>query len=97
MASSTKISSNIQTLQLLGARRSCGESSIVQLYILNELTFLANSMRKTDIFITLVQQLFDDIVIRNEFSANEHPHTIAGLQLSLTDEFCQFWIDNRRK
>jgi hypothetical protein len=54
-------------------------------------------MCKTDIFITLVQQLFDDIIIRNEFSANKHPHTIDGLQLSLTDEFCQFWIDNRRK
>ena len=60
-------------------------------------TFLPNSMRKTDIFITLVQPMFDDIIIRNEFSANEHPHTIPGLQLSLTDEFRQFWIDNRRK
>ena len=92
----------LKSAQLIG-RRSDEESlkqystDLVQLYILNELTFLANSMRKTDIFITLVQRLFDDIIIRNEFSANEHPHTIAGLQLSLTDEFCQFWIDNRRK
>ena len=70
-------------------------TDLVRLYILNELTFLPNSMRKTNIFIPLIQQLFDDIIIRNEFSANEHPHTMAGLQQSLTDEFCQFWIDNR--
>ena len=50
----------LKSAQLIG-RRSDEESlkqystDLVQLYILNELTFLANSMRKTDIFITLVQ------------------------------------------
>jgi hypothetical protein len=34
-------------------------------------------------FIPLVQQLFDDIIMRNEFSATEHPHTMMGLQSSL--------------
>ena len=92
----------LKSAQLIG-RRIDGDSlkqystDLVRLYIMNELTFLANSMRKTDIFIALVQRLFDDIIIRNEFSANEHPHTIAGLQLSLTDEFHQFWRDNIRK
>ena len=59
----------LKSAQLIG-RRSDEESlkqystDLVQLYILNELTFLPNSMRKTDIFITLVQRLFDDIIIR---------------------------------
>jgi len=53
-------------------------------------------MCKTDMFIPLVQKLFDDIIIRNEFSANEHPHTLAGLQSSLTHKFNQFWKDNKQ-
>jgi hypothetical protein len=54
-------------------------------------------MRKTDMFIPLVQRLFDDIIMRNEFSATEHPHTMTGLQSSLTDKFNEFWRDNLRK
>jgi hypothetical protein len=65
-------------------------TNLLQLYIEQEVIFLPNSMRKTDMFITLVQKLLDDIIIRNEFSANEHPHTLAGLQSSLTHEFDQF-------
>ncbi len=48
-------------------------------------------------FIPLVQKLLDDIIIRNEFSANEHPHILAGLQSSLTHEFNEFLKDNMRK
>jgi hypothetical protein len=92
----------LQSAQLIG--RSTDDDSLynystnlLQLYIEQELIFLPNSMRKTDMFITLVQKLLDDIIIRNEFSANEHPHTLAGLQSSLTHEFNQFWKDNMRK
>jgi hypothetical protein len=45
----------------------------------------------------LVQKLLDDIIIRNEFSANEHPHMLAGLQSSLTHKFNELWKDNMRK
>ncbi len=48
-------------------------------------------------FIPLVQKLLDDIIIRNEFSANEHHHMLAGLQSSLTHEFNKFWKDNMCK
>ncbi len=48
-------------------------------------------------FIPLVQKLLDDIIIRNEFSANKHPHMLAGLQSSLTYKFNEFWKDNMRK
>jgi len=92
----------LQSAQLIG--RSTDDDSLynystnlLKLYIEQELIFLPNSMRKTDMFITLVQKLLDDIIIRNEFSANEHPHTLAGLQSSLTHEFNQFWKDNMRK
>jgi hypothetical protein len=54
-------------------------------------------MRKTDMFIPLVQKLLDDIIIRNEFSANEYPHTLAGLQSSLMHKFNEFWKDNMCK
>jgi hypothetical protein len=50
-------------------------------------------MYKTDMFIPLVQKLLDDIIIRHEFSANKHPHTLAGLQSSLTHKFNKFWKD----
>ncbi len=59
-------------------------TSLIVLYIKEELIFLPNSMRKPDMFIPLVQKLLDDIIIRNEFSATKHPHTLAGLQSSLT-------------
>jgi hypothetical protein len=92
----------LQSAQLIG--RSTDEDSLYNystnllcLYIEEELIYLPNSMRKTDMFITLVQKLLDDIIISNEFSANEHPHTLAGLQSSLTHEFNQFWKDNMRK
>jgi hypothetical protein len=92
----------LQSAQLVG--RSTDDDSLynystnlLQLYIEQELIFLPNSMRKTDMFITLVQKLLDDIIIRNEFSANEHPHMLAGLQSSLKHEFNQFWKDNMRK
>ena len=92
----------LQSAQLIG--RSTDEDSLynystklLRLYIEEELIFLPNSMRKTDMFITLVQKLLDDIIISNEFSANEHPHTLAGLQSSLTHKFNQFWKDNMRK
>jgi hypothetical protein len=92
----------LQSAQLIG--RSTDEDSLynystnlLRLYIEEELIFLPNSMRKTDMFITLVQKLLDDIIISNEFSANEHPHTLVGLQSSLTHIFNQFWKDNMRK
>ncbi len=72
-------------------------TNLLHLYIEEELIFLPNSMHKTDMFIPLVQKLLDDIIIRNEFSANEHPHTLARLQSSPTHEFSQFWKDNMRK
>jgi hypothetical protein len=67
------------------------------MYIKKELIFLPNSMRKTDMFIPMVQKLLDDIIMRNEFSANEHPHMLAGLQSSLTHKFNEFWRDNMHK
>ena len=54
-------------------------------------------MHKSDMFIPIVAHLFDDIIIRNEFSATEHPHTMAGLQSSLTEEFNSNWRGNMRK
>jgi hypothetical protein len=72
-------------------------TNVLVLCIKEELIFLPNSMCKTDMFIPLVQKLLDDIIIRNEFSANEHPHTLAGLQSSLTHKFNKFWKDNMCK
>jgi hypothetical protein len=93
-----------QSAQLVG--RSTDDDSLynystnlLHLYIKEELIFLPNSMRKTDMFIPLVQKLLDDIIIRNEYPANKHPHTLAGLQSSrsLTHKFNQFWKDNMHK
>jgi hypothetical protein len=92
----------LQSAQLIG-RCSDDDSlnnysaNLMRLYLNKELIFLPNSMCKTNVFIPLVQKLFDDILLRNEFSANEHPHTFAGLQSSLTHEFNEFWKDNTRK
>jgi hypothetical protein len=72
-------------------------TNLFLLYIEEELIFLPNSMRKTDMFIPLVQKVLDHIIIRNEFSANKHPHTLAGLQSSLTHKFKEFWKHNMRK
>jgi hypothetical protein len=72
-------------------------TNLLVLYIKEELIFLPNSMRKTDMFIPLVQKLLDDIIFRNEFSANEHHHMLAGLQSSLMQKFNEFWKDNMRK
>jgi hypothetical protein len=65
-------------------------TNLLCLYIKEELIFLHDSMRKTDMFIPLVQKLLNDIIIRNEFSANEHPHMLAGLQSSLMHKFNEF-------
>jgi hypothetical protein len=54
-------------------------TKLIRVYIENELIYLPNSMHKLDMFIPIVACLFDDIIIRNEFSATEHPHTMAGL------------------
>jgi hypothetical protein len=85
----------LQSAQLVG--RSTDDDSLynystnlLHLYIKEELIFLPDSMRKTDMFIQLVQKLLDNIIIRNEFSANKHPHTLAGLQSSLMHKFNQF-------
>ncbi len=92
----------LQSAQLI-SRRTDDHSpqnystNLLQLYIKEERVFLPNSMCKTDMYIPLVEKLFDDIIIRNEYSANEHPHTLAGLQSSLTHEFNEFWKDNTRK
>ena len=67
------------------------------LYIEKELIFLPNSIQRMDMFIPLVQRLFDDIIMWNEFSAIDHLHTITGLKSSLTDKFNEFWRDNTRK
>ncbi len=92
----------LQSAQLIG--RSTDDESLYNyftnlllLYIKEELIFLPNSMCKTDMFIPLVQKLLDDIIIRNAFSANKHPHMLAGLQSSLTHKFNEFWKDNMHK
>ncbi len=72
-------------------------TNLFRLYIEKELIFLPNSMQKTDMFIPLVQRLFDDIIMRNKFYATKHPHIMTGLQSSLTDKFNEFWRDNMRK
>ncbi len=92
----------LENAQLIGRERDeeslyMHSTNLLCLYIEKELIFLPNSMRKTDMFIPLVQRLFDDIIMRNEFSATEHPHTMTGLQSSLTDKFNEFWRDNLRK
>ena len=92
----------LENAQLIGRERDeeslyMYSTNLFRLYIEKELIFLPNSMRKTDMFIPLVQRLFDDIIMRNEFSATEHPHTMTGLQSSLTDKFNEFWRDNTRK
>ena len=69
-------------------------TNLFRLYIAKELIFLPNSIQKTDMCIPFVQCLFDDIITRNEFSATEHPHTMTGLQRSLTDKFNEFWRYN---
>jgi hypothetical protein len=89
----------LENAQLIGRERDeeslCMYSTnLFRLYIEKELIFLPNSMRKTDMFIPLVQRLFDDIIMRNEFSATKHPHTMTGLQSSLTDKFNEFWSVN---
>ncbi len=92
----------LQSAQLIG--RSTDDESLYNystnlllLYIEEELILLPNSMRKTDMFIPLVQKLLDDIIIRNEFSANKHPHMLARLQSSLMHKFNEFWKNNMRK
>jgi hypothetical protein len=92
----------LQSAQLIG--RSTDDESLYNystnlllMYIKEELIFLPNSMCKIDMFIPLVQKLLDDIIMRNEYSANEHPHTLAGLQSRLTHKFNEFWRDNMRK
>jgi hypothetical protein len=92
----------LENSQLIGRERDeeslyMYSTNLFRLYIEKELIFLPNSMRKTDMFIPLVQRLFDDIIMRNEFSATEHPHTMTGLQSSLTVKFNEFWRDNTRK
>ncbi len=47
--------------------------------------------------IPLVQCLFDDNIISNEFATTEYPHTMTGLQSSITNKFYQFWKDNMCK
>ncbi len=54
-------------------------------------------MCRTDTCIPLVQCLFDDVIIWNEFSATKHLYTMAGLQSSLADKFNEFWRDNAHK
>jgi hypothetical protein len=92
----------LQSAQLIG--RSTDDESLYNystnlllMYIKEELIFLPNSMHKTDMFIPLVQKLLDDIIMRDEFSANEHPHMLAKLQSSLTHKFNEFWRDNMCK
>jgi hypothetical protein len=92
----------LQSAQLIG--RSTDDESLYNystnlllMYIKEELIFLPNSMHKTDMFIPLVQKLLDDIIMRNEFSANEHPHTLAGLQSSLMHKFNELWRGNMCK
>jgi hypothetical protein len=65
-------------------------TNLLLMYIKEEFIFLPNSMGKTDMFIPLVQKLLDDIIMRNEFSANKHPHMLAGLQSSLMHKYNEF-------
>jgi hypothetical protein len=89
----------LQSAQLIGKETDNQSldvylSNLLCLYVLNELQYLPKSMRRTDTYIPLVQCLFDDVIIRNKFSATEHPYMMAGLQTSLTNTFNEFWSDN---
>ena len=72
-------------------------TNLFRLYFEKELIFLPNSMRKTDMFIPLVQGLFDNIIMRNEFSATKHHLTVTGSQSSLTDKFNELWRNDMLK
>ncbi len=79
----------LESAQLIG--REIDDKS---LYVYSSNLLHPSSMHRTDTYIPLVQRLFDDVIIQNEFSATKYPYTMAGLQSSLTDKFNEFWRDN---
>jgi hypothetical protein len=92
----------LESAQLIGRNREEESlhnysTKLFHMYIKNEFIHLSNSMRKMEMFIPLVQHLFDDTIVRKVFSMSEHPHTMASLQSSLTNKFCEFWRDNTCK
>ena len=46
-------------------------------YIVDQVVYYPNSLRKTDSFIVLAKRLFEEIILHDEFVANEIPFTVT--------------------
>ena len=64
-------------------------------YILEQVVYFANSMRKTDDFIILAYRVFEEIIMHDSFVANEIPFTVTELFNKAEDEQLKWWNNIR--
>ena len=60
-------------------------------YIVNQVVYYPNSLRATAGFIEMADKLFSDIIIRDEFTANEIPFTVTDMLNEAEEHQIRIW------
>ena len=66
-------------------------------YIVDELVYLANSMRRSGHIIVCAERFFDVIILNNEFITISHAFTMTSMYNSTETEHMEFWHDRKTK
>ena len=60
-------------------------------YIINQVVYYPNSLRATAGFIEMADNFFSDIIIRDEFTANEIPFTVTDMLNKAEEHQIRIW------
>ena len=66
-------------------------NDLLRKYILEQVVFYPNSLRKADGFIVNASRIFETIILKDEFIANEIPFTLTEMLNAAEVEQIQFW------
>ncbi len=66
-------------------------ANLLHAYIVKQLVFLPNSVRKSDGFITQARQIMEDVIMRNKFPLFEIPFLTTDLYTTTEEKHVQFW------
>ena len=70
-------------------------NKLLHKYIVEQLVFYPNSLRKSDGWIVMASRVFEDIIVHDEFTANEIPFTMTELLNNTQQEHSCFWNELR--
>ena len=66
-------------------------NELLHKYIVEQLVFYPNSLRKSDGWIVMASRVFEDIIVHDEFTANEIPFTMTELLNNTEQDHHRFW------